>query len=46
MTLVEIQETIRKRVTIIRKTIIRPSFEAIIAIPKGKEKSIEEEQND
>ncbi len=45
MSLVEIQETIKKHVTVIKKTIIRPSLEAIIAIPKKKENRIEREEN-
>ena len=37
MTLLEIHETIKKQITIIKKTIIKPGIEAIIAIPKGKD---------
>lgn len=41
MNILEIQETIKKHVTIIKKTIIKPGIEAIIAIPKRKESKIE-----
>ena len=39
--ILEIHETIKKHITVIKKTIIRPSIEAIIAIPKRKESEIE-----
>ena len=42
MGIVEIRETIKKRVTVIKRTIIDPSIEAIIAIPK---KGNREEEN-
>ena len=36
MNLYEIQETIRKHITIIRKTIVKPlNFDVIVKIPKG-----------
>ena len=34
MGFVEVEETIKKKVTVIRKTIVDPSDEVIIAIPK------------
>lgn len=46
MSLVEFQEITKKKVTVIKKTIITPSIEAIIAIPKKKEPRIEREKND
>lgn len=45
MSLLEIQETIKKHITVIRKTIIRPGIDVIIAIPK-KETRIERKEND
>ena len=45
MGFVEIQETIRKRITIIKKTIIDSGFDAIIAVPK-KEGKLQEKEND
>jgi len=46
MTLVEIQETIKKKVTVIKKTIITPGIEAIIAIPKKGMKIQRSDKND
>ena len=46
MTLLEIQETIKKHVTVIKKTIVRPSLEAIIAIPKRGNKIERSDKND
>ena len=40
MDMLEIHEIIKKRVTVVKKTIVRPSIEAIIAIPKRKETKI------
>ncbi|MEA2036949.1 MAG: hypothetical protein U9O94_05540 [Nanoarchaeota archaeon] len=40
MSVLEIHETLKKHITVIKKTIIRPSIEAIIAIPKTKENKI------
>ena len=46
MNILEIHETIKKHITIIKKTIIRDGIEAIIAIPKKKDNKIElEEEN-
>jgi len=45
MGFVEIQETIKKRVTVMKKTIIDPGVEAIIAIPK-KNNKLREREND
>ena len=42
MNMLEIQETIKKKITVIRKTIITPGIEAIIAIPKRREHDMDE----
>lgn len=47
MNLYEIQETIRKHITIIKKTIIRPlNFDVVIKVPKrnGQKKENAEQQ--
>ena len=44
MNILEIQETIRKHITIVKKTIITPGIEAIIAIPKKKKEKTEREE--
>ena len=46
MTLLEIQETIKKHVTVIKKTIISPKLEAIIAIPKRANNLERRDEND
>ena len=46
MSLIEIQETIKKHVTVIKKTIVRPGIEAIIAIPKNANKIERSDKND
>jgi len=46
MNILEIHETIKKHITVVKKTIIRPGIEAIIAIPKKKDGKIElEDEN-
>lgn len=43
MDLYEIQETIRKHVTIIKKTIVKPlNFDVVIKVPKKNEQKNEE----
>lgn len=47
MDIVEIKKTIRKHITVVKKTIIKPGIDYIIAIPKRKENEIQtEEEND
>lgn len=44
MKIVEIQRTIKKHITIVKRTIIKPGIEAIIAIPKKKDNKIQVEE--
>jgi hypothetical protein len=47
MDLYEVQETIRKHITVIKKTIIKPlGFDIIFKIPKDKVKNGEKKHNE
>lgn len=46
MDLYEIQETIKKHITIIKKTIVKPmDFDVVIKVPKNKNEKTQEKEN-
>lgn len=44
MKILEIREIIKKQIIVIKKTIIKPGLEVIIAIPKKKDNKIQMEE--